>query len=314
MKLSIVATLYRSVPFLEEFCRRASATAQQAFGDDYEIVLVNDGSPDNSLQLALELQEGDKHLQVVDLSRNFGHHAAIVAGLSNSRGECVFLIDCDLEEQPEWLPMFLDKMQQNGADVVFGVQQERVSSPLSNLLGEIFWSALNIMSSFSIPHNPMTCRLMKRGYVDSLLSVEDRVLYLAGVFAWTGYNQTSIPLKKIPRHKAHKSTYSLSRKLLQVADSFASFSVAPLSLIFFTGLVVWVGSVLYALLLLAKKMIQPDMVLSGFTSIMLSFWFLGGTIILFLGILGLYVAKIFQEVKRRPLYIVRNLYRGDRHE
>jgi putative glycosyltransferase len=155
---------------------------------------------------------------------------------------------------------------------------------------------------------------MTREYVDSLLGVEDRVLYLAGVFAWTGFNQVSIPLKKIPRAKAQKSTYKLSRKLLQVADSFASFSVAPLSLIFFTGLLIWLGSVLFAVLLLVQKLIHPDTVLSGFASIMLSLWFLGGTIILFLGVLGLYVAKIFQEVKRRPLYIVRNTYRGDRSD
>lgn len=310
MKLSIVATLYRSAPFLEEFYRRASAAAQQEFFEDYEIILVNDGSPDNSLQLALELQAGDDHLQIVDLSRNFGHHEAIVAGLANSHGEHVFLIDCDLEEQPDWLSLFVEKMQETGADVVFGIQQERVAAPLSNFFGEMFWSALNIMSSVRIPHNPMTCRLMTRRYVDSLLGVGDRVLYLAGVFAWAGFNQASIALKKTPRPNSHKSTYSLSRKLLQVADSFASFSVAPLSLIFFSGLLVWVGSVLYALVLLTQKLIHPEMVLSGFTSLMLSLWFLGGTIMLFLGILGLYVAKIFQEVKRRPLYIVRNIYRG----
>lgn len=313
MKLSIVSTLYRSAPFLEEFCRRAGAAAQQEFGDDYEIVLVNDGSPDDSLQLALALQAGDEHLQVVELSRNFGHHAAIVAGLAHCRGAHVFLIDCDLEEQPEWLALFTERMREVAADVVFGVQQERVSTPMANLFGEMFWSSINLMSSVRIPHNPMTCRLMTRRYVNSLLGVGDRVLYLAGVFAWTGFEQASIPLTKKPRPKAHRSSYSLSRKLLQVADSFASFSVAPLSLIFFTGLLVWLGSVLYAVLLLFLKLIHPDIVLSGFTSIMLSLWFLGGTIILFLGILGLYIAKIFQEVKRRPLYIVRNIHRGDRH-
>lgn len=314
MKLSIVSTLYRSAPFLEDFYRRISAAALQVAGHDYEIVLVNDGSPDNSLQMALELQVNDSHLQIVDLSRNFGHHAAIVAGLENTRGEHVFLLDCDLEEQPEWLELFVDKLQETNADVVFGVQLERVSSPASNMLGEAFWSSLNIMSNVRIPHNPMTCRLMTRRYVDSLLSIGDRVLYLAGVFAWAGFTQVPLPLTKTPRPKAHKSTYSLSRKLLQVADSFSSFSVAPLSLIFSTGLIIWLGSLLYGFYLLIQKLISPDIVLSGFTSVMLSLWFLGGTIILFLGILGLYVAKIFHEVKRRPLYIVRNLHKRNQHD
>lgn len=309
MKLSIVSTLYRSAPYLDEFHRRVSIAASQ-ITDDYEIVLVNDGSPDDSLRVALDLQAGDPHIQVVDLSRNFGHHAAIVAGLASSRGQHVFLIDCDLEEQPEWLSRFFDKMDESRADVVFGVQEERVASRLSNFSGGMFWSALNVMSNVRIPHNPMTCRLMSRRYVDSLLEVGDHVLYLAGVFAWTGFSQTSLALKKVPRPAAHKSTYNLSRKLMQVADSFASFSVAPLSLIFLTGLAIWLGSVLYALFLLVEKLLYPEVVLSGFTSIMLSIWFLGGTTILVLGVIGIYVAKIFQEVKRRPLYIVRNFYRG----
>lgn len=310
MKLSIVTTLYRSVPFMTEFHRRVSVAARALIGEDFEIIFVNDGSPDDSLQVALGLQADDPHVQVVDLSRNFGHHAAIVAGLAHSRGERVLLMDCDLEEQPEWLALFADKMDECGADVVFGVQQARVASRFSNLLGEMFWSALNLMSTVRIPHNPMTCRLMSRRYVDSLLKVGDRVLYLAGTFAWTGYTQASIPLKKVPRPRAHRSTYSLPRKLMQVADSFASFSVAPLSLIFFTGLLIWLGSIFFALMLLVEKILHPEMVLSGFTSIMLSIWFLGGTTILVLGVIGLYVAKIFQEVKPRPLYIVRNVYRG----
>ncbi|KAE9638945.1 glycosyltransferase [Pseudomonas sp. PB103] len=314
MKLSIVSTLYRSAPFLEDFYQRVTSAARLMAGDDYEIIFVNDGSPDHSLQVALQLQSGDEHVQVVDLSRNFGHHAAIVAGLEHTRGGHVFLLDCDLEEQPEWLALFAEKMKETQADVVYGIQLERVSSPVSNFLGQSFWSTLNIMSNVRIPHNPMTCRLMTRQYVDALLSVGDRVLYLAGVFAWAGFTQTPLSLTKIPRPKIHKSTYSLSRKLLQVADSFSSFSVAPLSLIFSTGLIIWLGSLLYGLYLLIQKLVNPDIVLSGFTSIMLSLWFLGGTIILFLGILGLYVAKIFHEVKRRPLYIVRNFHKGNRHD
>lgn len=314
MKLSIVATLYQSAQYIAEFHQRVSGAAKQLAGDDYEIIFVNDGSPDDSLEVSLGLQVGDSHVQVVDLSRNFGHHAAIVAGLAHSRGERVLLMDCDLEEQPEWLLLFASKMDECGADVVFGVQNQRVASSFSNFLGEMFWSALNAMSTVRIPHNPMTCRLMSRRYVDSLMGVGDRVLYLAGTFAWTGYVQRSIPLNKVPRTRAHSSSYNLRRKLMQVADSFSSFSVAPLSLIFLTGLLIWLGSVLYAVILLVEKIVHPAMVLSGFTSIMLSIWFLGGTTILVLGVIGMYVAKIFQEVKRRPLYIVRNVFRGSTDE
>ena len=308
MKLSIISTLYKSSMFLEEFCQRTVAAAQKYAGEDFEIILVNDGSPDDSLPLALELQRQYKSIKIVDLSRNFGHHAAIVAGLELSVGEQVLLIDCDLEEQPEWLDIFTEKMDQCKADVVYGVQQQRTASRTSNFFGELFWSALNFMSSVRIPHNPMTCRLMTRKYVDALLTVQDRVLYLAGTFAWAGFTQIAVPLIKTPRIALQKSSYSLSRKLMQVADSFASFSVAPLMVLFLTGLLIWLGSVVFALGILIEKLLFPETVLSGFTSIMISIWFLGGTIILGTGIIGLYIAKIFQEAKRRPLYIVRKTY------
>lgn len=311
MKLSVVTTLYRSERYLEEFYQRMRTAAQSLAGDDFEIIFVDDGSPDGSLSLALELQTRDRQVQVIELSRNFGHHAAIVAGLSEARGDRVLLMDCDLEEQPEWLLHFSEKMDSLGADVVFGVQQERVASFWSNIFGEMFWSALNVMTSTPIPHNPMTCRLMRRSYVDALLEVGDRVLYLAGTFAWAGFKQVALPLKKTPRPRSHQSTYSVSRKLIQVVDSFSSFSIAPLSLIFFVGLLIWLGSVLFGLGLLIWKLLEPGMVLTGFTSIMLSIWFLGGSIILVLGVLGMYIGKIFQEVKRRPLYIIKNIHKGE---
>ncbi len=310
MKLSIVTTLYRSASFLTAFHERAAAAARAVAGDDYEIILVDDGSPDDSGVRAAAIAQADPHVCVVELSRNFGHHAAIVAGLAHSRGERVFLIDCDLEEQPEWLSLFVERMEAERADVVFGVQEARVGSPVANFFGRAFWRSLGAMSLVRIPRNPMTCRLMSRPYVDALLEVGDRVLYLAGVFAWAGYRQSALPLIKTPRAGGGRSSYSLSRKLVQTIDSFSSFSIAPLSMIFFTGLAIWVGSVAYGLWLLLRKILNPDLVLSGFTSIMLSVWFIGGTIILFLGVLGLYLAKVFQEVKRRPLYLVRSVRRG----
>lgn len=305
--------MYRSSHFLPEFFQRIVAVAKE-LTSDYEIILVNDGSPDDSLNIALQLQVENPKVKVVDLSRNFGHHAAIVAGLENAKGEYVFLIDCDLEEQPEWLSEFYKMMEEKGVDVVFGVQETRVSSKLSGFFGELFWKSLNIMTNLSIPHNPMTCRLMNRVYVDALLSVGDRVLYLAGVFAWAGFKQEPLHLVKIPRPLAQKSTYNLSRKLMQVVDSFTSFSVSPLTLIFLSGLFIWVSSIAYGTFIVIRKIIEPEVVLSGFTSIMLSIWFLGGFMIAAVGIIGLYIAKIFQEVKRRPLFITKKIYEADDHE
>jgi len=312
MKISIVSTMYRSAQYLEAFVTRITA-AVSTVADDYEIILVNDGSPDNSLQVALGIQERNPNICVVELSRNFGHHAAIVAGLESSNGDLVFLMDCDLEEQPEWLSLFHDELQSHDLDVVFGVQERRVSTISANILGEIFWKSINFMSSVRIPHNPMTCRLMTRDYVNALLTVEDRVLYLAGVFSWAGFKQKGIPLVKSPRPKGHTSTYSLGKRLLQVTESFSSFSIAPLFLVFMTGVITWAASIVYAAYMIAVKLIWPETIVGGFTSVMLSIWFFSGLIILSIGIVGLYLAKVFQEVKRRPLFIVKKTHRGVRN-
>ncbi|MGW7773358.1 glycosyltransferase family 2 protein [Pseudomonas machongensis] len=309
MKLSIVSTMFKSEVFIAEFCERVVLAAQQLIGDDFELILVNDGSPDASLQRALALREEIPQLKIVDLSRNFGHHTAIIAGLEAARGERVLLMDCDLEEQPEWLSLFAETMQREEADVVFGVQEQRTASATSNFFGKTFWSLLNVMSKVQIPSNPMTCRLMTRRYVDALLSVQDRVLYLAGTFAWTGFKQVAVPLTKTSRLQTQASSYDLSRKLVQVADSFASFSAVPLTLLFIAGFFIWAGSILFALYIFVEKLLFPETILSGFTSMMISVWFLGGAMILGLGTVGLYVGKIFQEAKRRPQFIVRNIYR-----
>lgn len=312
MKLSIVTTMYRSEAFIEDFCRRVSLEAQAFAGDDYELVIVDDGSPDDSLAVGRTLQQTDPHIRIVELARNFGHHQAIFAGLQHARGDFVLLMDCDLEEQPEWLALFAATMSENGADVVFGVQAERAGDGASKHMGGFFWRAINWFSSVRIPTNPMTCRLMKRDYVDALLRVEDHVLFLAGTFAWTGFIQHAIPLTKISRPRGH-SSYNLPRKMLQVADSFSSFSVAPLIWIFLFGVAVWFGSLVYGGYVIFQRLFNAEDIQTGFATLAASIWFLGGSIILFLGVIGLYVSKLFQEVKRRPLYIVRNVYQGSDH-
>jgi putative glycosyltransferase len=309
MKLSIVTTMYRSAPHLREFVERIVIAATK-ITDDYEIILVNDGSPDDSLAIALNLRENNPKIIIIDLSRNFGHHEAIVAGIKFTSGKHVFLMDCDLQEQPEWLPLFWEQMEETGADVVFGVQKKRTGSILSRIGGSLFWKSINIMSKVSIPHNPMTCRLMTGSYVEALLKTEDKVIYLAGLCAWVGFDQQPIYLtKEVPL--TNKSTYSFIQKIIQVADSFASFSIAPLFLVFLLGLFAWAASMLYSIFLIINKIIHPDLVLSGFTSMMISIWFLSGLILLSLGLIGLYSAKILKESKNRPLFITKKIYKGD---
>lgn len=173
MKLSIVATLYQSAQYIEEFCWRAGAAARQLVDDDYEIVLVNDGSPDDSLARAVRLTELDSHVIVVDLSRNFGHHKAMMTGLSHAQGEQVFLIDSDLEEEPEWLQSFAEQMERDRCDVVYGVQEQRKGSLYERWTGKWFYLLFRTLSGFALPENLITARLMTRRYVNALLLHRD---------------------------------------------------------------------------------------------------------------------------------------------
>jgi putative glycosyltransferase len=302
--LSIVATMYRSAPTIAEFHRRVSAAAAE-ITDDYEIVLVNDGSPDDSAEIAAHLCATDARVILVDLSRNFGHHAAILAGLSQARGALIYLTDIDLEEQPEWLALFYQTARDQKADVVYGIQQKRVGSRIDNFLGRALWKLLNVGSLVRIPADQMTCRLMSRRYLDGLLQVRDKVLYLGGLFPWAGFRQVPLPLVKAPRKNGTRSTYGMGRKLRQAVDSVTSFTAAPLTMFFLTGLAVWIGSIVYGGYILARKLLTPDQIEGGFTSLMFSIWFLGGLIIVGIGLVGQYLSKIFQETKDRPIYIIR---------
>ena len=189
MKLSIVATLYQSAPYISEFYQRASAAAQQLVGEDYEIVLVNDGSPDNSLDLAVQFTETDSHVVVVDLSRNFGHHKAMMTGLTTARGQRVFLIDSDLEEEPEWLLSFTRQMDVEASDVVYGIQSNRKGGFFEQITGRLFYRSFRLLTGIAQQNNIVTARLMSRRYVDALLLHKEREVNIGGLWIVTGFKQ-----------------------------------------------------------------------------------------------------------------------------
>lgn len=304
MKLSIVATLYQSAPYIDEFHARASAAARQLVEDDYEIVLVNDGSPDNSLDLAIELTEKDSHVVVVDLSRNFGHHKAMMTGLAHATGERIFLIDSDLEEEPEWLVSFAEQMTREACDVVYGIQERRKGSWFERWSGQLFYRFFKALTGLALPENVVTARLMSRRYVEALLRHEEREVFMAGLWHITGFEQRSHTIKK---HSTSESTYTFRRKMYLLVNSVTSFSNAPLVSIFYIGVSISLFALTYIAylvthwLFLAKPM-------SGWTSVMASIWLLGGMVISFIGVVGIYLSKIFSEAKQRPYTIVRQIY------
>ncbi len=304
MKLSIVATLYQSAPYINEFYARASAAARQLAGEDFEIVLVNDGSPDNSLDLAIRLSEQDSHVVVVDLSRNFGHHKAMMTGLEYARGDLIFLIDSDLEEEPEWLLGFYEQMKQERCDVAYGVQERRKGNWFERWSGQWFYRFFRALTGLALPENVVTTRLMTRRYVDALLRHREREVFMAGLWHITGFDQRAQVIKK---HSTSESTYTFRRKMSLLVNSVTSFSNAPLVSIFYIGISISLFALVYIAylvtywLFLAKPM-------SGWTSVMASIWLLGGMVISFIGVVGIYLSKIFSETKQRPYTIVRQIY------
>lgn len=304
-ELSIVSTMYRSSAFVAEFYRRISAAAQ-SLTSSYEIVLVDDGSPDDSLALAISLAAQDSRVRVIELSRNFGHHPAILAGLRHARGELVFLIDIDLEEQPEWLGEFWRDLHEDKADMVYGVQTPRAGPMMKRHTGRLFYRFFNLASETRIPENGCTVRLMRRPYVDAIDRFTETHVFMMGLFSWTGFVQRPRPVSKTRRETA--STYTPFKLIALSLNAVTSFSSYPLTIIFAGGLVITLLSLAFACKLLIQKWLQPDYILSGFTSIMVSLWFLGGTIISVLGVIGMYVGKIFSEAKSRPQYLVRRVY------
>jgi len=304
MKLSIVATLYQSAAHIIEFHRLASAAARQLVGENFEIVLVNDGSPDNSLELAVQLTEEDSHTVVVDLSRNFGHHKAMMTGLATARGERVFLIDSDLEEDPEWLLSFNSQMDTEASDSVYGIQSKRKGGLFEKFTGGLFYRLFRLLTGIVQPNNIVTARLMSRRYVEALLLHREREMNIGGLWVITGFKQCQQVVDKL---STSTTTYSLSHKFKHLVNAITSFSSLPLVFTFYTGLLISVsalGYIVYLVILYFFIASPPD----GYTSIIASIWLFSGLIIFFIGMQGIYISKLFSEVKQRPYTIVRDIY------
>lgn len=304
MDLSIVTTLYYSAPYLEEFYHRISESVKK-ITDDYEIIFVNDGSPDNSLDVVLDLYKKDPRVKVIDLSRNFGHHKAIMTGLRCAKGDKIFLIDCDLEEAPENLELFYRKHSANPEfDVIYGMRDDRKGSCFRRLFGEFFYIILNFLSGLNISSKMVHSRLMTKRYVKSLLRFRESELFFLGLCHLTGYKQDSVT---ISTYYKGKTTYTLKKKIALVINAVTSFSDKPLIYIFNIGLIISFVFGLLSLGLVFRKVFLNAPLL-GWTSLMVSLWFIGGLLILFIGIIGIYLSKIFMETKRRPFSIVRKVY------
>ncbi len=304
VKLSVVTTLYRSADTFDEFTRRAIEAASDVT-DDFEIVMVNDGSPDDSRARALALHRRDPRVVVVDLARNFGHHKAMMTGLAHAGGDLVFLIDCDLEEAPELLGQFLHRLEAESCDVVYGVQQARKGGTIERFSGAAFFWLVNILSDRPLPRNLITARLMRRPYVQALVRHRDRDFVISDLWQTTGFHQVALQVQKL---SLSPTSYGLGRRLEMAVKHITTSSTKLLHLILYAGLMISILSALVIAYIVARYFLNGVSV-GGWTSLIASVWFFGGTTMLFLGVLGIYVSTILSESKRRPYTVVRRVHR-----
>ncbi|MEP7288192.1 MAG: glycosyltransferase family 2 protein [Chloroflexota bacterium] len=306
MKISVVTTLYRSVPYIEAFYTRMKCELL-TLTPDYEIIFVNDGSPDDSLNLARELIARDPAVRVIDLSRNFGHHKAIMTGLQHVTGDLVFLIDVDLEEPPELLGQFYQDLKTHEVDVVFGVMDRRYGSLFRQISGILYYKIINWLSPTPLPENMLIARLMSRRYVNALIQHKEHVFIIGGLWQITGFRQRSITVEK--RYKG-ETTYSIRRRIAMTIDSVTAYSSKPLILISYLGLLLSIPSGILIVIFIIQRLFFK-VGIDGWSSLIVSVWFLGGLIISILGVIAIYLAVIFTEVKARPYTIIREIYEAD---
>lgn len=306
MKLSIVTTLYKSEALIAEFIARASAAAR-AITNSYEIVMVDDGSPDGSLAIAVAAAKADPHLKVVELSRNFGHHKALMTGLQHAKGEYCFLIDSDLEEAPELLATFWERLHAEDQDVIYGMQEKRAGNLFRRVTGVLAYKVFDWLLATKIPTNHLTVRLMRRDYVDALLLHRETQLIIGGLWVITGFKQRGTFIEKGLKES---TTYNIVRLWTVFLDSVTNFSAKPLVAIFYVGLLIFLASMLVSLWVIGRWAVHGVGV-DGWVSVMLSVWVLGGLAILFIGVIGIYLSKVFLETKGRPLTIIRKVHGGE---
>jgi len=298
--LSIIVPAYNEQEVLPQFYGRLSA-ALSSLPCGAEILFVDDGSQDRTPEILKQLASVDTRVRVLQFTRNFGHQAALCAGLDHCAGDAAVLIDADLQDPPELIGGFYAKWQE-GYEVVFGRRRRLEEGLVKRVVYHVFYRILHTLANVDIPIDTGDFSLIDRRVVESLRALPERTRFLRGLRSWIGMRQTGIDYTRSAR-RTGKSKYSLAKLFKLAFDGIVSFSAAPLKLALITGLLVSMGGFALILLLVYLRLTQ-SFDLPGWTSLMVVVLFLGGIQLTTIGIVGEYVARIYEEVKARPLYLV----------
>ncbi len=273
---------------------------------DYELIFVDDGSRDKTQEILIKLTDDDPRLIVLELARNFGHQTAITAGLDHAQGKAVIIMDGDLQDPPEVLPQFIAKWRE-GNDVVYAVRERRKEGWLKRASYAAFYRLLRSVANIEIPLDSGDFCIMDRRVVDLLINMPERNRFVRGIRSWLGLKQVGIPFERAPRY-AGESKYTFSRLMVLALDGLVSFSYVPLRLITLLGFAVSVLSIVLAIVYFVMKLVY-GLSPPGFATLIVSIFFLAGIQLITLGVIGEYVGRIFEEAKRRPLYVLRRTTR-----
>jgi polyisoprenyl-phosphate glycosyltransferase len=303
--VSIVVPLYNEAPNVNCLLERLESVCEQ-LDLSYEIVCVNDGSRDETLSCLIKHHHQNPLIRVINLSRNFGKEVALSAGLDYATGQTIVPIDADLQDPPELIAEMLEKWRE-GYDVVYAVRRSRQGeSWLKKFTADSFYRVIGRMSRVSIPRNTGDFRLMDRKVVDALKQLPERSRFMKGLFAWVGFKQTAVYYDRAPRYKG-QTKWNYWKLWNFAIDGITSFSFAPLKVWSYVGLSLSLLSLVYASFLVLRTLIY-GVDLPGYASIMVGVLFLGGVQLITLGVIGEYLGRVYEEVKGRPLYLVRDLY------
>lgn len=272
----------------------------------YEIVCINDGSQDNTLQYLLDYHHQNPNIKIVNLSRNFGKEAAVTAGLDFAQGNAIIPIDADLQDPPELITELLEKWRE-GYDVVYGVRRSRDGeSFLKKFTANTFYRVIGKISSVAIPADTGDYRLLDRQVVEALKKMPERNRFMKGLFSWVGFKQTAVYFDRLPRNKG-KTSFNYWKLWNFALDGITSFSSIPLKVWGYCGILISTLALIYGSFLVIKTIIFGVDV-PGYASTIIIILFLGGIQLITLGVMGEYIARIYEEVKARPIYLVRDTY------
>lgn len=311
-QFSVVVPIFNEEENIPELCERVTAVLERLCTEGgyppegFEIILVDDGSRDRSWELIRERHGADGRVKGVRFSRNFGHHAAITAGIDVAKGETVILMDGDLQDPPEEIPKLYSKYKE-GYDLVYGIRIERQDPLMKKVTSHLFWWILRRFSGVDMPMGQTMLRIMGRRLVDTLREMREYARFVHGMMAWAGFRSATVAVAHGARMRG-KSKYNIPRLFKLAFHAVTSFSTVPLRLATYAGLLTSFVSLLAGLFFIYRKIFYNIPVL-GYASIIVSIFFVGGIQLLMLGIFGEYLGRTYQEVQGRPIYVVRESVR-----